>query len=720
MKKFRFSENILKISLIVAIFLLLGISGENYRQFNSYTETQEKINESYKTQANLQALLYVIEETEATHRSIIVTNERKLIEKYFEKKAKIQPQINILKKLTKDDPYSRNKIDSIQRIVNQRIDFLDNHLKIYDSADSNLIYKQNLASSANLLQEIERLIEEVVKQEDNTLHKTKDISDKKLKITPLLLLAVVLFSIFIFIISSIILYRYLQNARRNLSQSQINNMIYEQSERISRSGHWHFQPSTKKIEFSSNLYRLLGFEPNSFKPSLKKYLSVIDEADRSQLIANLKKLKSEGSIPSMDINITTPSGESRCLRFIARLVTDENGNDLIIGANKDLTFEIETNKELNELNSELKISNSIYKNAESIAMIGSYSYDFDKKKFAFSDNLFHILGYLPESFEASELKFIEFIHEDDRSVFIEHMGLHQAVNKHSMSRIRIIDKNGNLKYLTSNKKIFKENEKKIMIVTLKDISEEVMISKRLEEKNEDLIKSNSELESFNHIASHDLQEPLRKIQTFISRINVTDDVNLPPLIADYLSRIASAANRMQNLVIDLLSFSRASKENKVFENYDLNIILEDAIQELQTDIQEKDAQINAVNLPNSTVIPFQFQQLFVNLLSNSLKYAKEDVQPIITIQNESISQKDLSAFPNYKKNELVKISFEDNGIGFDQQYADNIFILFKRLHDRRRYSGTGIGLAICKKILQNHKGQIYAEGKPGIGSKFTI
>lgn len=720
MDRFRFSENILKISLVVAIFLLLGISSENYRQFQSYTASNERINDSHQIQINLQTLLYVIIETEATHRAIIVTNEEKLIAEYYVEKAKIQPQIDLLKRLTAGNPVVQSKIDSIQEIMDQRIAFLDDHLKIYDTAESNIVYQKNLASSENLLQTVESLIKEIVEEEQKILDKSKDFSKRKLKVTPLLLLAVVLFSIFIFVVSFIVLYKYLKKARKNLSQSQINNMIYEQSERISRAGHWHFQPHTNKIEFSSNLYRLLGFEPDSFKPSLKKYLSVIAEDDRSKLIFNLKKLKSEGSIPSMDINIITPDGESKCIRFFARLVTDENGNDLIIGANKDLTFEIETNKELNELNSELKISNSIYKNAESIAMIGSYSYDFEKKEFNFSDNLFHILGYLPGSFEASELKFVEFIHEDDRSVFMEHMGLHKPINNYPIARIRIIDKNGNLKYLTSNKKIFKEDEKKLMIVTLKDITDEVLISKKLEEKNEDLIKSNSELESFNHIASHDLQEPLRKIQTFISRIDVTDEATLPPFVIDYLGRIKAAANRMQKLVIDLLSFSRASKENKVFESCDLKIILEDAIQELKSDIQEKDAVLNYQSLPHANVIPFQFQQLFVNLISNSLKYAKEDTQPIINIQSEDLSREDLASFPGYKENELIKITFEDNGIGFEQQYAENIFILFRRLHDRRRYSGTGIGLAICKKILQNHKGQIYAKGTPGIGSKFSI
>ncbi|MBK6264087.1 PAS domain-containing protein [Marivirga sp. S37H4] len=719
MTQLRFPENLLKVSLTIAIFLLLGISSENYRQFRSYSESQKRIIKSHEIQTLLQKLLNAIIKTEASYKAIIVTNEKEIIEDYFEQKLNIQPQIEKIKLLTTDDYIVQAKIDTIQKVINQRINFLDQHIYL-DSKRNQGIYKSALTSSAKLVEDVEDLIEEIIIEETLALNEKESLRDKKYRINPLLLLTTVLFSLFIFVIGFIALYYYLKKARKTLYTLKVNQMIYEQAEQISRSGHWHYRPGSNKITFSTNLFRLLGFEPYSFKPSLKKYLDIISVNDRPNFLSALKKLKSEGHTPAIDLTIITPDGKEKCLRFVARLLNDNNGNKLVVGANKDLTYEIETNKKLNRLNSDLKMRNNIFKYAESIAMVGSYSYDFEKKEFKFSDNLYKMLGFKPENFPPSESKFVEFIHIDDRADFIEKMGLENVMNNFHINRIRIIDNNGNVKYLSVNKKIFNEDNSKILIVAFKDITEEVLITKRLEEKNEELSKSNEELESFNHIASHDLQEPLRKIHTFISRIRDSDDLNASPLIVDYLSRIRIAANRMQKLVIDLLSFSRASKDSDNFEFSNLNKILKSALHELNSDIQEKQAIINYDELPSVTIISFQFQQLFVNLISNALKYSKHNIRPVIKISNEKLTFDELLKFPHYNETELVKITFEDNGIGFEQQYADVIFILFQRLHDRKKYSGTGIGLAICKKILHNHRGSIFAEGRPEVGSKFTI
>jgi hypothetical protein len=217
-----------------------------------------------------------------------------------------------------------------------------------------------------------------------------------------------------------------------------------------------------------------------------------------------------------------------------------------------------------------------------------------------------------------------------------------------------------------------------------------------------------------------LQEPLRKIETFISVLKSRSDSHLSDEEAEYLRKINLAATRMRNLVNDLLSFSQASKGDKIFQKSKLSKLLQNAINELQSDIEQRNASINYDVLPEANVVAFQFQQLFVNLISNSLKYSQEGKKPSITIRNEQINKADLSEFPQYSEIQLTKISFEDNGIGFDEEYAERIFKLFQRLHNRTEYPGTGIGLAICKKILQNHKGVIYAESPPNKGATFTF
>jgi light-regulated signal transduction histidine kinase (bacteriophytochrome) len=253
-----------------------------------------------------------------------------------------------------------------------------------------------------------------------------------------------------------------------------------------------------------------------------------------------------------------------------------------------------------------------------------------------------------------------------------------------------------------------------------DVTEAHLNSIQLNEINRELTESNAELSSFNHVASHDLQEPLRKIETFISRIKEDEMDDMSEGGKGYFAKIETAASRMRQLINDLLLFSRANKAEKIFTDADLNIVLKNVTQEMAQSIEEKKAIIQAAPLPILAVISFQIQQLFTNLISNSLKYCKPGSAPLINIECAIIMAKESPLLQSGSDKQYYKISFTDNGLGFEQQYAENIFMPFKRLHETNAFPGTGIGLSICKKIIENHSGFIYAEGKPGIGATFTF
>lgn len=235
----------------------------------------------------------------------------------------------------------------------------------------------------------------------------------------------------------------------------------------------------------------------------------------------------------------------------------------------------------------------------------------------------------------------------------------------------------------------------------------------LREKNTELEKMNKELRSFSYIASHDLQEPLRKIQTFADRILDKEQQSLSTEGKDYFRRMQNAAKRMQTLIDDLLAYSRTSTDEKLFKDIDLNQIISQVRDDLKEEIVHKNAIIETSGLCVLSVIPFQIRQLFQNLISNSLKFSYPEKVPHINISAEIV-------FDQKSGIKECRVRVKDNGIGFEDIYKEKIFEVFQRLHGKMEYNGTGIGLAIVRKIVENHQGTITAESTPGEGSTFEI
>jgi signal transduction histidine kinase len=246
----------------------------------------------------------------------------------------------------------------------------------------------------------------------------------------------------------------------------------------------------------------------------------------------------------------------------------------------------------------------------------------------------------------------------------------------------------------------------------------------LEQNITELKRANIELEQFSNIASHDLQEPLRKIRTFSERLLRKHAESLDEDGKFNITRINDAAIRMQTLIQDLLTFSHTTNVNeRYYESVNLNKVIAFIKEELTLMISDKKAQIsvNPAVLPTLSAIPFQIQQLFSNLILNAMKYSKEGVNPVITIKHKVVMGSDIvgvdGIMPN---NSYYHFMVIDNGIGFESMYSEKIFVIFQRLHTRNEYEGTGIGLAICRRIVANHKGFIIAESQTDKGSTFHI
>lgn len=286
---------------------------------------------------------------------------------------------------------------------------------------------------------------------------------------------------------------------------------------------------------------------------------------------------------------------------------------------------------------------------------------------------------------------------------------------------------GVLVELYRKNRLLLEQEKKLITINRnlereiheRKVSEEKVqqLNKKLLENIANLESANKELERFAFMASHDLQEPLRKIRMFSDRLFskykdvFADDTKM-------VTRIQQAAERMQALIIDILAFSRISNDKSAFVTTDLGVVVNEVLSEMDDEIAEAGATVTVGNLPALTVSPSLIRPLFCNLLSNALKYRNKDVPTRVSVSAE------VSSFPvegNDTMNRYWRIFVEDNGIGFEQKYAEEIFGMFRRLHHNGgEYAGTGVGLALCKKIAELHNGFISARGVPGEGSVFTV
>lgn len=245
-------------------------------------------------------------------------------------------------------------------------------------------------------------------------------------------------------------------------------------------------------------------------------------------------------------------------------------------------------------------------------------------------------------------------------------------------------------------------------------------TRELAESNENLQRTNSELAQFAYIASHDLQEPLRKISVFSQMLEKTAGEGLTGRAADYLTKIQTSAERMTSLVRDVLAYSELGNKGDAFKRVDLDSIVRSIVHDYELLIEQKKAKITLNNLPVIEAIPLQMSQLFANLISNSLKYINPDKNPVITITGETPSTEEIAQTGLPAGAQYVKIQVSDNGIGIAPEHSDQIFSIFKRLHRKSEFEGTGIGLAICRKIARNHKGEINATDSNTSGAVFTI
>jgi len=320
-------------------------------------------------------------------------------------------------------------------------------------------------------------------------------------------------------------------------------------------------------------------------------------------------------------------------------------------------------------------------------------------------------------YEKSDLKLVQELARIaaiavDNSLLYQNAKDEIVMRKNAESEIKKLNASLEEKVKKRTELLYKTNQ-----ILEQEIRGKNRIEKELRLLNIKLEQSNRDLQDFAQIASHDLQEPLRKVQSFSDRLVIKYADELSPDARDYIQRMQHAAKRMQTLINDLLTFSRVTTKNQPFNSINLHTVINDVLIDLETTIEDTKAIIHVPQLPALEADPLQMRQLFQNIISNAIKFHRPEVSPIISIAAEIIKKRD-EAYGHLR--DYCKITIKDNGIGFDEKYAEQIFTVFQRLHSQQQFAGTGVGLAVCRRIVERHQGVIQAKSTINSGSVFTI
>jgi signal transduction histidine kinase len=362
----------------------------------------------------------------------------------------------------------------------------------------------------------------------------------------------------------------------------------------------------------------------------------------------------------------------------------------------------------------------IFPHMENILHCGLYIYDASDNSQVWSPGVYMILGLEPGAIKSNFEEFVPFILPEDRHRVIRSVQESRGKREPYKIEFSILNAKGIYKRIYAENTFRDGSHPGSYDGIIKDITENHFYKKALEQKVQQLDKSNQSLQEFVYIASHDLQEPLRKISTFVGRLKSRFEPVLEEEGVMYVDRILNSTHNMQTLLEDLLSFSRLSFTDKEFEKVSLADCLSSVLSDLEIKIEETRAAIHADPLPEIEGYPTQIRQLFNNLLSNALKFRKRDVTPVIEIKVLEVEESLFQQFQLPKDLDFIRLDFCDNGIGFEQEFSEKIFKMFQRLNGKSEYAGSGVGLSICKRIADNHHGVIYAASKPGEGSVFTV
>lgn len=454
-----------------------------------------------------------------------------------------------------------------------------------------------------------------------------------------------------------------------------------------------YDPNLKRFRFNQELKNVLGWtEDDTLDGRFMERVYPV-KSEREEVSHYMQSLEKGWR----EFEVTAKDGR----RIESSWANIKLSDSTLIGIGTDVS-------QLRHVENDLRESQSRLLEAQRLAHVGSFTFYADTQMLDWTEEVYRIFERPAEKGNPSFKEIMDYVHPDDRKYVLS--CVQEAEEKHSSLNMeyRIITDKGTLKHLRYTGTPIFDNEGRLIrrFGTVLDITESKLTEARLKKILTELERSNRELEQFAYVASHDLQEPLRLISSYSKLLAQRYRDRLDERAGSYIGFITDGTSRMQNLISDILKYARVTTKVHPFESTDLNGIMDEVLTDLRMSVEESGARIEYGTLPEVYCDPVQIRQLLQNLISNAVKFRGEDT-PVIKISFE-------------RKNKDWQFCIRDNGIGIHPEFHERVFIIFQRLHERERYSGTGIGLALCKKIVERHGGRIWVESEESKGSAFCF
>ncbi len=726
----------IKLTFLIIVMVLVTVSLMTYRNLSNYIQEVNHIRHSNEVFSALEQSLSTLKDAELGHKGFQVTRDTLYLQSYYAAVRRLPRHIRSLDSLVQDNIRQAKKVDTLQYFINNQFTIISQDLT--DTIQSSTALDTNHSTlllegrSRNNMERIREIMERISDEESKILSTRLSSETDFRNVAPIALL---FYSLFALTGVALLFTRVIDALeKQRVAETQLNENILALKSEV---GIREFTQKTLRSVLDNSLDNIMAFKAvrnqdkdiADFQWTLCNSVGskFMGRSERDLIGKRLLEMLPGNKVGGL-FDIFTEvvlTGQLRQFEKSCRLDGFNGWYSFTVVKLEDgfmVTFSDITNQKSQRLIIEER--GLLLNEAEALANMGSWKWDETTKTLLWSDGLYKILGKSPGAYTPSWNSFLEDVNKEDYNVvenFLKKIG--SASDGLGIEyRVEFAGKQKFLSLTTSRTSEGTANVRHDKLGTVLDITKQKMYESKMKQHTIDLQRSNEDLEQFAYVASHDLQEPLRKIRSFGDRLAIRYRDQLEGQGVDFIHRMQSAATRMQTLIEDLLSYSRVSRTTDVFQPLDMNLIMSEVLDDLDIQIKREGALIKVSNIPTIKGEKIQIKRLLQNLINNAIKFHKPDQKPVVNINSQLVKhtqiEKELGlSLPDVP---YVRIVIKDNGIGFEEQYAEKVFNIFQRLHGRMEFEGTGIGLAICRKIIMNHNGYITVQSKVDVGSEFVI